>query len=198
LLFRNAEQRSSNLGTQLPDATSVEVKQLQEEVRTLTSRVRQLTKLAYEDSLVELPNRRSFLSQLDRVIALVQRYAVTASMIFVDVDGLKRINDRFGHRAGDDVLIEIAKLLSREVRTSDLVARLAGDEFGILLPCTNELSAWHLAVRVVEAVADSEMILSNTRQKLSVAVGVAEVTPDDTPQSVIERADAAMYQIKRT
>lgn len=166
------------------------------EVARLEAQVEELDALAYEDPLLKIPNRRSFLRDLEHVLADVERYGGEAAMIFVDVDGLKRINDKFGHLAGDAALIHIAETLVATVRKSDRVGRLAGDEFGILLPHSNELCAWQMALRVVEAVIGSDFALDGTPVSLSVAVGVAQIEAGDSAGSIVERADTAMYRIK--
>jgi diguanylate cyclase (GGDEF)-like protein len=109
---------------------------------------------------------------------------------------LKAINDRFGHNAGDKALIEVARMIVRTVRSSDFVARLAGDEFGILLERADELSAWQMALRVIETVEDCEFCAEGVCLPLSVAVGVAVIEPGDTPEAVLGRADKEMYRIK--
>ena len=110
-----------------------EISLLRGKVARLQERVEQLDQLAHQDSLIDLPNRRGFMRELERLIARVDRYGDHAAMLFVDIDGLKMINDTFGHRAGDEALIQVAELLSAGVRHSDVVARIGGDEFGILL-----------------------------------------------------------------
>jgi diguanylate cyclase (GGDEF)-like protein len=117
-------------------------------------------------------------------------------MLFVDVDGLKTINDRFGHGAGDKALSTIAQLLVAGVRKTDLVARLSGDEFGILLDEADELSAWQTALRIIEIVDDYHYSINCLRVRLGVAIGVAVIQPDDTPETVVTRADTEMYRIK--
>ena len=160
------------------------------------SRIAELDRLANVDPLVELPNRRNFLSRLESSISEVHRSDVEGAVLFLDVDGLKTINDKFGHEAGDKALVQVARLLIASVRTGDMVARLAGDEFAILLERTDELSAWRMALRVVEAVDDCRFCLDDVCVTLSVAVGVAMIKREDTPQAVIARADREMYRIK--
>jgi diguanylate cyclase (GGDEF)-like protein len=91
--------------------------------------------------------------ELQRLIARVDRYGVNGAMLFVDVDGLKIINDSFGHRAGDEALVQIADLLSKGVRHSDVVARIGGDEFGILLENSDESAAQETAARLIEQIS---------------------------------------------
>src|SRR5436190_23499793 len=110
-----------------------EIGRLRSQVAQLQQRVEQLDHLAHQDSLIDLPNRRGFLRELERLIARVSRYDSQGAMLFVDVDGLKTINDTLGHRAGDEALIQVADVLSNGVRKSDVCARIGGDEFGLLL-----------------------------------------------------------------
>jgi diguanylate cyclase (GGDEF)-like protein len=173
-----------------------EIERLTAVISALESRVGELDQLAHRDALVNLPNRRSFLASLDRVIARVDRYGDPAAVVFVDVDGLKAINDTFGHKAGDAALIEIGRMLAASVRNSDCVARLGGDEFGILLEHADELTAWQTALRIVETVVDSECCVDGACLPLSVAVGVGVISQGDTPQLVIDRADKEMYRVK--
>lgn len=173
-----------------------EVDRLRAEIARLQARVGELDELANNDSLVGLPNRRGFEARLGQLIARVERYGDEAAMVFVDMDGLKEINDKFGHVAGDDALIEIGRKLVASVRNGDCVARIGGDEFGVLLERTDELKAWQMALRIVETVMGSEFCVAGSCLPLSVAVGVGTIKPGDTAKSVIERADKEMYRVK--
>src|SRR5205807_8359880 len=115
---------------------------------------------------------------------------------FVDVDGLKIINDTFGHRAGDESLIQVASLLSRGVRHSDVVARIGGDEFGILLESSDDDAAHETAARLIEQISTCEVLHDGEALPLSVAIGVGVIDSLDTPEAVMERADEAMYRRK--
>jgi diguanylate cyclase (GGDEF)-like protein len=177
-------------------ALAREVDRLRSEIARLQARVNELDDLANLDPLVGLPNRRGFEVRLADLLARVNRHGDEAAMVFVDVDGLKDINDKFGHVAGDDALIEIGRMLVASVRSSDCVARLGGDEFGVLLERTDELSAWQMALRIVETVMGSEFCVAGSCLPLSVAVGVGPIKPGDDAKSVIERADKEMYRVK--
>ena len=178
------------------EALVAEIERLQAQVEQLKQRVSQLDHLAHCDPLVGLPNRRSFIEQLERNIARVGRYGEQSAMLFVDMDGLKRINDRFGHTAGDQALTRVSQLLVSSVRKSDYVARIGGDEFGVLLERIDERGAWEMALRIVETVVASEFAVEGCALPLSVAVGVGSIRADDSAQSVIERADKEMYRVK--
>ena len=126
-----------------------EISGLRGKIAQLQERVEQLDLLAHEDSLVDLPNRRGFMRALERLIDRVGRYQEKAALLFVDLDGLKLINDNFGHVAGDEALMQVARLLVGGVRRSDVVARIGGDEFAVLLVHSDEDSAHETARRLM-------------------------------------------------
>ena len=173
-----------------------EISLLRAKVARLQERVEQLDQLAHRDSLIDLPNRRGFMRELDRLIARVDRYGINAAMLFVDLDGLKIINDTLGHRAGDEALIQVAGLLASGVRHSDVVARIGGDEFGILLENSDEDAAHETATRLVEQISACELTHDGETLPLSVAIGVGMIDALDTPDAIMERADEAMYRRK--
>ena len=177
-------------------ALAAEIDRLKSEVEALQERVATLDSLAHQDTLVAMPNRRGFLRELDRLIARVDRYDEQAAMLFVDVDGLKSINDSFGHRAGDEALIQVASLLSSGVRRSDFVARLGGDEFGILLENADEAHAHETAKRLGDTICDCEFKHEREELPLSVAIGMTMIRKDDNVEDVMARADAEMYRGK--
>ncbi len=179
-----------------PDTLLAEIRRLRSEIALLHERVELLDRLAYQDVLIDLPNRRGFLRQLEAAIDRVSRYDDSAAMLFVDIDGLKMINDTFGHQAGDEALILVAQMLSEGVRKSDCVARLGGDEFGILLERANEESAMETSSRLVSIIASCEFCFQGTCLPLSVAIGIAVIEPNDLPDAVMARADMAMYRQK--
>lgn len=173
-----------------------EISRLRGQVAQLQERVEQLDRLAHQDSLIDLPNRRGFLRELERLIARVSRYNAVGAMLFVDVDGLKTINDTFGHRTGDEALIQVAHLLSSGVRKSDVVARIGGDEFGILLENADEKVAHETASRLVELIAACEVVHEGFSLPMSVAIGVGIIDATDTAEFVMARADEEMYRRK--
>ena len=173
-----------------------EISALRGKVARLQERVEQLDQLAHQDSLINLPNRRGFMRELERLIGRVDRYGIHAAMLFVDLDGLKIINDTFGHRAGDEALIQVAGLLAKGVRHSDVVARIGGDEFGILLEASDENDAHETATRLVDQICTCEFTHDGDAMPLSVAIGVGMIDALDTAETVMERADEAMYRRK--
>lgn len=178
-----------------PDAFA-EIERLRAQIAHLEQQVEQLDRLAHEDALICLPNRRAFMRALDVLISRVARYGEDGAMLFVDIDGLKQVNDRYGHKAGDEALVQVGGLLRSGVRKSDFVARLGGDEFGILLAHADEASARDTALRLTRLVGDSELTCDGNALRLGVAIGPAVINKDDTPDAVISRADQAMYRDK--
>ena len=188
----------TDIVTDITDADRLlaEVGRLRAQIAELESRVEQLDTLAHQDSLVALPNRRGFMRELERLVDRAKRYEETSALLYVDLDGLKMINDTFGHKAGDEALIQVAQLLVGGIRRSDVVARIGGDEFGILLGHADEVSAHETAGRLVDLIADCDFMHDGDALPLSVAIGVATITADDEPECIMARADEEMYRRK--
>ncbi|HUE80035.1 MAG TPA: GGDEF domain-containing protein [Sphingomicrobium sp.] len=170
-----------------------EIARLRDQIAVLQSKVQQLDQLAHLDPLIALPNRRGFMRQLETLISRVKRYGDDGAMLFVDIDGLKGINDSRGHQAGDEALIRVSEMLVSGVRAGDCVARLGGDEFGILLEHADEAIANETAARLVERIAACDFSHDGTPLPLSVAIGVGIIAADDDAEAVMARADEAMY-----
>lgn len=197
-MFRAGVAKTSIMAERLIDPSNSEqlaseVARLRGEIARLQATVERLDELAHLDPLVELPNRRGFMRQLEGLIARVKRYGDDAAMLFVDIDGLKRINDSHGHRAGDEALIRVSQLLVGGVRNGDCVARLGGDEFGILLEHADQAVADETASRLVERIAECDFSHAGAPLPLGVAIGIGTITADDDPVTVMARADQAMY-----
>lgn len=150
---------------------------------------------AFEDALTGLPNRRAILAALDAALAAALRTKTTVSVLIIDVDRFKQINDRFGHADGDQALIWLAKTMRNALRSKDILGRYAGDEFLAVLPqASNEQ-----ARRVAERLCASVITAGNADpKKPSVTVGVVTHTRNvDTAEKLINAADHALYQGKR-
>ena len=178
------------------EALMEEIARLRGQVARLESRCEELDREAHHDALVPVANRRGLVRQLDMLIARRERHDEHAALLFVDVDGLKYLNDTFGHAAGDAALIYLAQLMVGAVRQTDLVARLGGDEFAILLDHADEPSAMETASRLVNAVADSDFMHHGQPLPLSVAIGITAIEQGDTADAVLDRADREMYRDK--
>jgi diguanylate cyclase (GGDEF)-like protein len=151
---------------------------------------------AETDFLLDISNRRGFERELDRSIAYVKRYGVSATLLVVDVDRLKPINDRFGHAAGDHLLKVIVAVLTAHIRRSDMLGRLGGDEFGILLWNLDAKDARAKAAALERAVEKTPCEYRGRQLSLAVSIGVAALGGDEAAASVLERADQAMYARK--
>ena len=173
-----------------------EIAQLKGEVARLEERVAELDRLAHHDALIPIPNRRGMLRELEMMIARRERYDTSAAVLFVDLNGLKILNDCFGHEGGDAALIYVAHQLLAGTRTTDCVARLGGDEFCVLLDHADEASAADTAKRLVKLVAETEFQFNGQSAPLSVAIGLTVIERGDTPAAVLARADQAMYRVK--
>jgi diguanylate cyclase (GGDEF)-like protein len=170
---------------------------LQSELAKAHIRITALEHLADEDPLTAVANRRAFVRQLTRAIAVTHRHGVPASIIYFDVNNLKQINDAHGHPAGDAALRHIAGVLHDNVRSSDIVGRLGGDEFGVVLAYIDEEHAHNKAAALAEAIAGTPLRWGNLAIPVTAAYGVYAFSGTEDPQHAIEAADRAMYQQKR-
>lgn len=174
-----------------------EIARLKRENRALSIALAEMERVAERDMLTPLFNRRYFLSALHQRIARVDRYGDRVVLIYVDVDGLKTINDRFGHAAGDFALIEIANRLSAVMRASDVLARIGGDEFGILLDQVSANEARGKMRRFAATISDDPVDYDGNEIALSATFGMTMITPGAAAEELIGRADSEMYRAKR-
>jgi len=165
------------------------------ERRQLAARVQEQ---ANHDQLTQLPNRRFFEQWLGYSLAQARRDGAPLALLFLDLDGFKAVNDRHGHKAGDELLVEIARRLRQTVRESDMLARLGGDEFALLAPNAKDgRELAHVAQRLLQVLDDPRQpALSD--QPIGASIGVA-LFPEDASdvQGLFAAADAAMYAAKR-
>ena len=154
-----------------------------------------MTHLARHDLLTNLPNRGLLLDRVEHALQLSRRRGTRIALLFVDLDGFKPVNDRFGHAAGDAVLIDFAQRLTSCVRASDTVARLGGDEFAILLEDVRPIEVDSACERILTALSSGAHVAGH-RLALSASVGVAFGEPGDTSESLLRNADLAMYEAK--
>ena len=156
-----------------------------------------LEQLATLDSLTGLYNRRAILGKLRELINLANRYKEDFSLIMLDIDHFKKINDRYGHLAGDEVLEEIATLIHRNIRDTDIVGRYGGEEFIIILPKTNLSSAWVVAERLRSIIEKTELKDSaGNTFTITISQGLAGGERGEDAYSLISRADEALYKAK--
>lgn len=175
-----------------------EIDDLRGEVGRLKARLAEVEGLADQDALTHVLNRRAFMRELNRVRASVDRYGGAACLVYVDLDGFKRINDRFGHSAGDAALKAVAERLSAQVRESDVIGRLGGDEFAVVLTHADFDAASAKAEALIHALAQSPIDFGAGSAPVSASFGIREITGSVDAEGLVAEADAAMYHRKRT
>jgi len=157
----------------------------------------EIYRLTVQDALTGIHNRRSLMDFLDRELARAQRYQRPLALALFDIDHFKKLNDEFGHLAGDTVLRDLCQLLRTTVRKDELLARYGGEEFAMVLPETGLPEAQLAAERLREAVATCMFTYQTKRLPVTVSVGVSISTGETRdPQSLIEAADAKLYEAK--
>lgn len=154
---------------------------------------KELQDYANKDSLTQIFNRGKIDLLIQDEIKKSKKYNHTFSIIFLDIDDFKRINDNFGHIKGDEVLIHISNLVSNNIRETDFIGRWGGEEFIILLPKTTSNDAFIIANDLKQLVSKTNFGINNT---LTISLGISQYLPKDTKNDLIKRADDAMYFIK--
>lgn len=173
-----------------------EVDRLRRELERSRKRIEYLERLADEDSLVPVANRRAFVRELSRMVSFAERYGLGGYVIYFDVNYLKRINDAHGHAAGDAALCAIAKVLVDNLRESDVVGRLGGDEFGVILAQADEATAREKAATLATLIAGTPFEWQGRPVPLSVAYGLQPLTGSVGADAALDAADRAMYRQK--
>ena len=153
---------------------------------------------ALHDDLTSLPNRTLFLDRLEMGLAHLERRPGRIAVFFFDLDGFKAVNDKLGHEAGDQLLVEIASRLRGVLRPCDTLARFGGDEFTILcLDLSDDHSAYAIGDRILRTISDAPVVLPGGDVYISASVGIALADERrDTPSALLRQADAAMYRAK--
>jgi diguanylate cyclase (GGDEF)-like protein/PAS domain S-box-containing protein len=169
-------------------------------IRDITARKRdeaQLRYLADHDTLTGLLNRRTFEERLSHEVAMARRYALEGSMVLIDIDGLKDVNDSLGHAHGDELIRIIGELVTGRMRETDLVARIGGDEFGILMPNTDAEGARAVATELLRTIRNHGIVLGAHRHRPSVCAGITTFGPQTLDiADVMVAADLALYDAK--
>jgi diguanylate cyclase (GGDEF)-like protein len=174
-----------------------EVDSLRRELAGTKTRLDEMEKTADQDGMLPLLNRRAFVRELTRTIAVTDRYNTPASLIYFDLNHLKKTNDTHGHAAGDAILKHFADVLVTHVRDTDCVGRLGGDEFGVLLSHANQDQALKKADALAKALKDSPTEWNGNSFTVSFAYGAFELKSGDNPDVAMARADQAMYEQKK-
>ena len=174
-----------------------EMVRLRTELSKARARATYLEKLAHEDALMPVANRRAFMRELSRLLTLAQRYSLRSSIIYIDLNGMKQINDTHGHNAGDAALQHVARILIDHVRLADVVARLGGDEFAVLLVKADQEAADHKAATLIAALEREPLQWNDELIPVNAAFGVYSFDGGETAAEALERADQAMYRSKQ-
>lgn len=186
--LRRAEEQCQQLGRQ--------VAELKQETDTLRKSLEKKQQEASRDPLTGLANRRAFSRLLAQEQERWQRYGRPLSLIFLDIDWFKKINDQFGHKAGDAALISIARILRKSLRENDLLARFGGEEFVALLPDSEPGAAFEVAEKLRSAVMETNFRFQEQAVHITISCGVSTFAEGDTAEDVLHRADTALYQAK--
>ncbi len=175
-------------------AVGVSTAKAQRKVRDIAA---QLRLSATTDELTGLHNRRFFMHSLDIEVARARRSGIPLSVAVADVDHFKRVNDKYGHAGGDEVLRALARIFEAIMRTGDVVGRLGGEEFAILMPDTDEIQARIACERLRGAIAGRKIRLPGGEEiGITLSTGIALLVPGDDRDKLVNRADLALYSAK--
>jgi len=173
----------------------LKIKNLQDELRATNAR---LAEISVTDPLTRIFNRRYLFEILEKEFDRALRYKSSLSFVMVDIDFFKRVNDRWGHQVGDQVLVDVANLLREELRKPDVLGRYGGEEFGVILPETNLKGAWVVAERYRTRVAEYRFGTAHNQIRSTISLGIATF-PDSkvrTVDELVKVADDSLYQAK--
>ncbi|MDH5378892.1 MAG: GGDEF domain-containing protein, partial [Gammaproteobacteria bacterium] len=166
------------------------------EASQLRLRMKRQRMEAMIDPLTAVANRLSYNDKIRDEIARAKRYGEPLCLVVWDIDYFKKINDRYGHVAGDNALKSVAKLLSQRIRETDYIARYGGEEFVLLLPSTRIPNAVESCNQIRELVEEAKFHFQGERIAITLSAGIAEFSAGDTPESLFNRADEALYRAK--
>jgi diguanylate cyclase (GGDEF)-like protein len=188
-----AGRKTAPLGLPSGDSDKATIRRLKRELAAALNQIEELQASAETDFLLDVFNRRGFERELDRAIAYIKRYRASGALIVLDVDRLKPVNDVFGHAAGDQVLKAIVATLTRQVRASDLIGRLGGDEFGLLLWHLSETDARAKAALLEQAIDQLSFVFGGRTVSAGASAGIAILGAHTESRKALEEADRAMY-----
>jgi len=174
-----------------------EVGNLRGEIARATKRLAELEKLADTDSLAPVANRRAFVRELSRIQSYAERYGASASLVYFDINGFKEINDNYGHSAGDQAILHIVDILIGSIRESDMVGRLGGDEFGVILAQVDADAVHEKAEQLVGAIRSRPFLWDDHEIHLDAAYGTHTFQAGVDAAGALAAADQAMYENKR-
>jgi diguanylate cyclase len=194
--YRTEEDtRESALTTQLADMQQ-KLNEMEKLAEVAQQAIEEQRKKAMHDALTGLPNREAYDERLEQEVTRLKRYGNKLSLMVCDIDLFKRINDNYGHLAGDKVLKIIAKSLQVNIRDSDFIARFGGEEFVALMPETSKEEAKLVAEKLRQKIENSPFSFKKEPVQITISFGISEFAQDETADEVFSRADKALYEAK--
>jgi diguanylate cyclase (GGDEF)-like protein len=175
-----------------------EVDRLRREVEQTRARLEDLAKAADQDMLLPILNRRAFVREVSRFIGFSKRYGTPSSLLYFDLDNFKAVNDAHGHAAGDAVLRHFSELIASQIRDSDVLARIGGDEFAVILAHVTQDQATKKGISLSQKLRENPPKWEGKEIELSFSCGAYELHAGIDPDFAISHADKAMYVEKRT
>ena len=194
--YQAGEQQRENALSAKLDALAVQVKNMESASEQAEQRIEEQRQKALRDVLTQLPNREAYNIRLELECERWQRYKRPLTMVVCDVDHFKRINDKYGHLAGDKALHIIAKTLRQRLRKTDFIARIGGEEFVLLMPETEQNHALKVAEGAREAIANCPFHFKEQPVTITMSFGLSAFTEGDSADRVFGRADKALYRAK--
>lgn len=173
-----------------------EIDSLRLDVEQLKLSLAEAEASADHDSLAPVYNRRAFVRETQRILAMVKRHEIEATLIYFDLNNFKAINDAHGHPAGDAVIRAIGELLIRQTRETDIVGRIGGDEFAVVLTHINAEAAAQKAETLAATLCTEKILHNGTSLYISAAYGISQLGLLDTAEKALARADEAMFADK--
>ena len=186
--------------TDLVNAQQKIQQRLAEAQAELNNKAEQIESLMSEsrtDALTKLPNRRALDDELAQRMIEWRRYRTVFSIVIIDIDYFKRFNDEHGHLVGDAVLAEVAQVLQSTFRNADMVGRLGGEEFAVIMPSTHSKKAFIGATRTCRALAENALVIDGKPYNVTASFGIAEIKQEEAAEQILHRADIALYAAKQ-
>lgn len=193
MLFSEQLLPSGELLVQTKDLTRQKVTE-----SSLEKSVNKLNKLALTDELTQLANRRAFVTSVETELARCQRNNNLVTMMVIDLDFFKKINDTFGHLGGDKVLVHAAKLLKMATRQYDIVGRIGGEEFAVFMSMSDPDSAERIATRIRSIFAQTPFDVDGVTSTVTASIGVATMSCDTSFEALYDKSDNALYKAKKS
>jgi len=170
---------------------------VEQKTAALNTAYNQLKIQASTDSLTGILNRRAFFGRCSEEIERAKRYGEAISFLIIDIDLFKMVNDTYGHLAGDDILIAVTDEITSQLRTNDILGRIGGEEFALLMPNTDMEHSRQLAERIRKRVAEHVILMEDAPIQITISIGASEyMQGDEIIQPVFKRADQALYKAK--